>query len=137
MPSPIAEPFYRPTAPQLARIQCHRLCPQDTFALGIDLQRDLAAVDLEDRQIIIGPLGRNLPLRGLFDSAMIAVFPSKDRFQPPYVHSHSIPINEGFSNLCHLAATSEQEVPAVFQLVGRVLIAETALLQTGRTSLVA
>src|SRR6266850_2219852 len=51
----------RPATVELSRVMGNDLDAKDAFALGIDLQSQLAAVQLEDRQIIRRSLNRDFP----------------------------------------------------------------------------
>jgi len=60
-PHHLGELLQRATAVELARVMSNRLDAKDAFAFGIDLQSQLAAVQLEDRQIIRRSLDRDFP----------------------------------------------------------------------------
>lgn len=50
---------YRPTATQVSGVVRNNLGAQDAFAFGIDLQREVAKVHFEHRQVIRRFLDRN------------------------------------------------------------------------------
>src|ERR1700732_4305247 len=73
--------FQRATAVELPRIMGNRFDAKHAFAFGIDLEGQLAAVQLEDRQIIGRSLDRDFPFgRPLGSPAINRAMPvSEDR----------------------------------------------------------
>src|SRR4029077_9297884 len=69
-PHHLGELLQRATAVELARVMSNRLDAKDAFAFGIDLQSQLAAVQLEDRQIIRRSLDRDFPFGRSLGSAV-------------------------------------------------------------------
>ncbi|HUE00901.1 MAG TPA: hypothetical protein VMR62_15125 [Bryobacteraceae bacterium] len=57
----LGKPLQRTSAPEFLGIVDDHLDAKDAFAFGLDLQSQLAAVQLEDRQIIRRSLDRDFP----------------------------------------------------------------------------
>src|SRR3981189_216237 len=100
------------------------------FAFGIDLERQLATVQLEDRQIIRRSLDRDFPFgRPLGSPAINRAMPvSEDRLDGLQVQCSTAAINEGLKHLVHVPAHLEDQVSTVFDLIVGVLITEPAAL---------
>src|SRR5467141_4916816 len=107
------------------------------FAFGIDLERQPATVQLEDRQIIRRSLDRDFPFgRALGSPAINRAMPvSEDRLDGLQVQCSTAAINEGLKHLVHVPAHLEDQVSTVFDLIVRVLVTEPAallLVEVGR-----
>ena len=117
-----------PTA-QLFRVVDDYLDSQDAFAFAIHLDRQLPIMDLEDRQIIDRSLDHDL------DSGTLAVAPEKgamfgakeglDRFE---IQGSSGSINNPLKHLIQVLSTREEKVAAIFDLVDRIGVTESAFL---------
>src|SRR5437868_6305333 len=110
----------------------NRFDAKHAFAFAIDLQSQLATVQLEDRQIIGRSLDRDFPFgRALGPSATFrAVFRSEDRLDGFQVQWRTTAVDERSKHLVHLPAHLEDQVSAIFDLIVGVLITEpTALLR--------
>jgi hypothetical protein len=132
----------RAAAVQLLRIVCDALDAKHAFAFGIDLQSQLATVQLED-QIMHRSLDRDFPLGRWLISLAVSrtALVSKDRPDCPQIQRRTAAVNEGLKNLLHVPADFEDQVAAVLDLVVRVLVTKPAALllfqiqreaQTGR-----
>src|SRR6202047_4140467 len=108
----------------------NRFDPKHAFAFGIDLEGQLAAVQLEDRQIIGRSLDRDFPFgRPLGSPAINRAMPvSKDRLDGLQVQWSTAAVNEGLKHLVHVPAHLEDQVSTVFDLVVGILITEPAAL---------
>src|ERR1700751_3519210 len=100
-----------------------------TFAFAIDLERQPAAVQLEDRQIIGRsldghfPLGRSLGL-AIFRAASV----SQDRLDRLQVQWGAAAVDQRLKHLIEMPADLKDQVATVFDLIAGVLIAEPAAL---------
>src|SRR5690348_12653005 len=94
---------------------------EHAFAFGIDLQGQLATVQLEDRQIIGRSLGRDFPFgRSLGSSAINrAMSVSEDRLDSLQVQWRAAAVNERLKHLVHVPADLEDQVSTVFDLIQR------------------
>src|SRR6202043_783187 len=103
---------------------------EHAFAFGIDLERQLATVQLEDRQIIRRSLDRDFPFgRPLGSPAINRAMPvSEDRLDGLQVQWSTAAIDEGLKHLVHVPAHLENQVSTVFDLVVGILITEAAAL---------
>src|SRR5215467_14780040 len=104
---------------------------KNAFAFGIDLERQLAAAQLEDRQIIRRSLDRDLPFgRPLCSPAILrAPLISQDRLDGLQVQWGAAAVDQGLKYLVHVATDLEHQIATVFDLIIGVLVAEpTALL---------
>src|SRR5439155_25134711 len=109
----------------------NRFDAKHAFAFGIDLEGQLAAVQLEDRQIIGRSLDRDFPFgRPLGSPAIFRAMPvSKDGFDGLQVQWRTAAVNERLKHLVHVPAHLEDQISTVFDLTVGVLITEpTALL---------
>src|SRR5438045_7648428 len=108
----------------------NRLDAKDAFAFGVDLQGQLATVQLEDRQIIRRSLDRDFPFgRALGPPATFRAMPgSDDRLDGFEVQWRATAVNEGLKHLVHVPAHLEDQVSTVFDLIVGVLVAEPAAL---------
>src|ERR1700751_2794912 len=108
----------------------NRFDAKDAFAFGIDLEGQLAAVQLEDRQIIGRSLDRDFPFGRPPGSAAInrAMPVSKDRLDGLQVQWSTAAVNEGLKHLIHVPAHLEDQVSTVFDLIVGVLVTEPAAL---------
>ena len=117
-----------PTA-ELFRIVDDHLHAKHVFAFGINLQSQLAAAQLEDRQIIRRFLDRDFPFVGLLPLAIFGPVPVAqnrlDRFQ---VQQHAAAVDQRLKHLVHMPADLENQVAAVLHLIIRVLVMKPALL---------
>jgi hypothetical protein len=105
----------------------HCLDAKDTFAFAIDLEGQLAAVQLEDRQIIGRSLDSDFPLGRSLASAMPrAASVSQDRLDSLQVQWCAAAIDQGLKYLVEMPADLEDQVATVFDLIAGVLIAEPA-----------
>src|SRR5579863_5043553 len=113
---------------QFLRVVGHGLDAQHTFALGINLQGQLAAMQLEDRQIIGRSLDRDFPFgRLLFPFAVWgATLVSQNRLDRLQVQPHAAAVRQRLKNLVHVPADFEDQVAAVLDLVVRVLVMKPA-----------
>src|SRR6202045_2252977 len=87
----------------------NRLDPKDAFAFGIDLQRQLAAVQLEDRQIIRRSLDRDFPFgRPLGWAADFrTMLVSEDGFDGLQIERGPAAVDQRLEHLFHVPATSK------------------------------
>src|SRR5258707_6624981 len=91
--------------PQLSsRVMGNDLDAKDAFALGIDLQSQLAAVQLEDRQIIRRSLDRDFPFgRALCSPAIFrTMLVSDDGFDGLEIEWGTAAVDESLKRLFHL-----------------------------------
>src|SRR5438132_14386370 len=97
----------------------NRLDAKDAFAFGIDLQGQLAAVQLEDRQIIRRSLDRDFPFGRVFGSLAInrATCVSEDCLDGFQVQWGAAAVNEGLKHLVHLSSQLEDQVSTVSDLI--------------------
>jgi hypothetical protein len=100
------------------------LDPEDAFAFGINLQRHLAIVHFEEDEIIRRCLDHDSPSGGIAFAfvGMGPVLVAKDRLDPVQVQGRSRPVNQRLEDLLHAMAGMKQQVPAVLQLIGRILV---------------
>jgi hypothetical protein len=111
----------------------NHLDTKDAFAFGIDLERQLATVQLEDRQIIRRSLDRDLPFGrprcapAIFGTMLV----SEDGFDGFQVEWPTTAVDQGLKHLVHVAAHVEDQVSTVFDLIGGVLVTEAAALLLG------
>src|ERR1700750_1072164 len=108
----------------------NRFDAKHAFAFAIDLQSQLATVQLEDRQIIGRSLDRDFPFgRSLGSSAIFWAAPiSEDRLDGFQVQWRAAAVDERLKDLVHVSAHLEDEVSTEFDLIVRVLITEPAAL---------
>src|SRR5690242_13376604 len=108
----------------------NRFDAKHAFAFAIDLQGQLATVQLEDRQIIGRSLDRDFPFgRALGPPATFRAMPgSEDRLDGFEVQWRATAVNEGLKHLVHVPADLEDQVSTVFDLIVGVLITEPAAL---------
>src|SRR6202045_344143 len=106
----------------------NRLDPKDAFAFGIDLQRQLAAVQLEDRQIIRRSLDRDFPFgRPLGWAADFrTMLVSEDGFDGLQIERGPAAVDQRLEHLFHVPAHLKDQVSAVLDLIVGVLITEPA-----------
>src|SRR5438477_2001246 len=109
---------------------CNGLDAKHAFAFGIDLQSQLAAVQLEDRQIIRRSLNRDFPFgRALCSPAIFrTMLVSEDGFDGLEIEWGTAAVNEGLKHLVHVPAHLEDQVSTVFDLIVGVLVTEPAAL---------
>jgi len=102
---------------------------KDTFAFAIDLQGQLAAVQLEDRQILGRSLDAHFPLgRSLGSAISRAATVSQDRPDGLQVQGCAAAVDQGLKHLVEMPAHLEHQVATVFDLIAGILIAEPAAL---------
>ena len=108
----------------------NRFDAKDAFAFGIDLEGQLAAVQLEDRQIIRRSLNRDFPFgRALCSPAIFrTMLVSEDGFDGLEIEWGTAAVNEGLKHLVHVPAHLEDQVSTVFDLIVGVLVTEPAAL---------
>src|SRR3979490_1532328 len=108
----------------------NRLDAKEAFAFSIDLQSQLAAVQLEDRQIIRRSLDRDFPFgRPLGSPAINRAMPvSEDRLDGLQVQGGTAAVDQGLKHLVHVPAHLEDQVSTVFDLIIGILITEPAAL---------
>src|ERR1700759_5064065 len=108
----------------------NRFDAKHAFAFAIDLQSQLATVQLEDRQIIGRSLDREFPFdRSLGSSAIFRAMPvSEDRLDGFQVQWRAAAVDERLKDLVHVSAHLEDEVSTEFDLIVRVLITDPAAL---------
>src|SRR5262245_64530187 len=104
-----------------------RFDAKDAFAFGIDLQSQLAAVQLEDRQIIHRSLDRDFPF-GRTPAIFRAMLVTKDGLDGFQVERRAAAVDQGLKHLVHVRADLEDQVATVFDLVVGVLVTEGAAL---------
>src|SRR5439155_21149809 len=122
--------FQGATAVELPRIMGNRFDAKYAFAFGIDLEGQLAAVELEDRQIIGRSLDRDFLFGRPLGSPAIsrAMLVSKDRLDGLQVQWSTAAVNEGLKHLVHAPAHLEDQVSTVFDLIVGILVTEPAAL---------
>src|SRR6266478_4270018 len=100
------------------------------FTTDIDLEGQLATVQLEDRQIIRRSLDRDFPFgRPLGSPAINRAMPvSEDRLDGLQIQGSAAAISEGLKHLVHAHAHLEDQVSTVFDLIVGVLVTEPAAL---------
>src|SRR4029077_11697273 len=120
----------RPAAVELSRVMGNNLDAKDAFALGIDLQSQLAAVQLEDRQTIRRSLNRDFPFgRALCSPAIFrTMLVSEDGFDGLEIEWGPAAVDERLKHLFHVPAHLKDQVATVFDLIVGVLIMEPATL---------
>jgi hypothetical protein len=116
---------------ELSNILSYSLNAKYALAFGIDLQRQLAAVQLEDCQIIRRSLDRDFPF-GRPHVAWAVFWPalvSKDRLYHRQVQRRSAAIDQGLEDLLHASANHKDQISAILHLViGKVIPKPAALL---------
>src|SRR5262245_18818123 len=127
----LGEAIQQASAVELSNIVSNSLDAKYAFAFGVDLQSQLAAVQLEDRQIIRRSLDRDFPLRrphvswAVFRPALV----SEDRLDGLQVQRRTAAIDQGLEHLLHAPANCENQIAAVLHLiVGEVVTKAAALL---------
>src|ERR1700730_14296038 len=100
------------------------------FAFGIDLQSQLAAVQLEDRQIIRRSLNRDFPFgRALCSPAIFqTMLGSEDGFGGLEIEWGTAAVGQAVIRVLHRPAPLKDQVATVFDLIVEVLIMEPAAL---------
>jgi hypothetical protein len=108
----------------------HSLDAKYPFAFGIDLQRQLAAVQPEDRQIVRRFLDRHFPLsRFSFSGALPRPAPiTENRLDRVPIQRRPAAVDERLQDLIHPTAQLQQQIPAVLDLVVGILIPKPTLL---------
>src|SRR2546427_6813916 len=108
----------------------NRFDAKHAFAFGIDLDGQLAAVQLEDRQIIRRSLDRDFPFGRPLGSPAInrTMLVSEDRLDGLEIEGSTAAVDESLKHLVHLPAYREDQISAVFDLIVRVLVTEPAAL---------
>src|SRR5438132_9070619 len=115
----LGELLQRATAVELARVMSNRLDAKDAFAFGIDLQSQLAAVQLEDRQIIRRSLDRDFPfgrpLGSVVDFRTMLV--SHDGLDGLRIERGPAAVDQRLKHLFHVPAHLKDQVSAVLDLI--------------------
>src|SRR5215472_1999946 len=102
---------------------------KDAFAFAIDLEGQLAAVRLEDRQIIGRSLDGHFALgRALGSATSWPMSGSKDCLDGLQVEWCAAAVDQGLKHLVEVPAHVEDEVATVFGLIAGILIAKAAAL---------
>jgi len=120
----------RAPAVEFLGVMGNRLDAKDAFAFGIDLERQLTGVQLEDCQIIRGSLDRDFPL-GRSPCALAIFWPalvSENGFDGLQIHWSAAAVDQGLKDLIHVPADFEDQVSTVFDLIVGILVAEPAAL---------
>src|SRR6266498_904319 len=117
-----------PDTTQILGVRDDHLDAEHAFAFAIDLQNQLAIVNLEDRQVIGRSLDHDSPAGSILytSSAMGPVTIAEDGFDPIQIERNSAPVDERLEDLLHLPAGFKPQVAAVLDLVGRELVVKTA-----------
>src|ERR1700739_4205399 len=91
-------------AVELPRIMSNGFDAKDAFAFGVDLERQLATAQLEDRQIIRRSLDRDFPFgRPLYSPAIFWAMPiSEDRLDGLQVQWGAAAVDQGLKHLVHV-----------------------------------
>src|SRR5215470_8573826 len=118
----------RTTTVELLRVMGNGFDAKDAFAFGIDLERQLATAQLEDRQIIRRSLDRDFPFgRPLCSPAISrATAISQDRLDSLQVQWGTAAVDQRLKDLVHVATDVEHQVATVFDLIVGILVAEPA-----------
>src|SRR6266478_1503466 len=118
-PHHLGELLQRATAVELARVMSNRLDAKDAFAFSIDLQSQLAAVQLEDRQIIRRSLDRDFPFGRPLGSAVDfrTMLVSEDGFDGLEIEWGTAAVDERLKHLFHVPAHLKDQVSAVLDLI--------------------
>src|SRR6266436_2465877 len=106
--------------PQLSsRVMSNRLDAKDAFAFGIDLQSQLAAVQLEDRQIIRRSLDRDFPFGRPLGSAVDfrTMLASHDGLDGLQIERGPAAVDQRLKHLFHVPAHLKDQVSAVLDLI--------------------
>jgi len=106
----------------------NRFDAKHAFGFGINLQGQLAAVQLEDRQIIRRFLDRDFPFgRPPGASAIFRPVPiPEDGLDRLQIQWRPTAVDEGLKHLIHVGADGEDQVSTVFDLIVGVLVAKPA-----------
>src|SRR5271166_5116420 len=126
----LGEAIQQAPAVELANIMSNSLNAKYALAFGIDLQRQLAAMQLEDCQIIRRSLDRDFPFGrphvawAVFRPALV----SKDRLYHRQVQGRSAAIDQGLEDLLHASADHKDQISAILHLVIRKVIPKSAAL---------
>ena len=99
------------SAAQFPGVVGHGFDAKYTFAFGIDLQSQPAAVQLEDRQIIHRSLDRYFPLGPFVLTLPIfgPVLVADDGLDGLYVQQHAAAVNQGLKHLLHVPTDFKQQ----------------------------
>src|SRR5262249_11371144 len=108
----------------------NRLDAKYTFAFAIDLEGQLAAVQLEDCQIIGSSLDRDFPFRRSLGASAInrAVLISKNCFDGLQIETHAAAVDERLKDLSYVSTDRKDQVSTVFDLVIGILATQPASL---------
>src|SRR3954452_4954864 len=116
--------------PQLsfARVMGDGLEAKHAFAFGIDLQSQLAAVQLEDRQIIRRSLDRDFPFGRPLGSAVDfwTMRASDDGLDGLQIERGPAAVYQRLKHLFHVPALLKDLVSAVLDLIALILITKPA-----------
>ena len=115
-------------APQLSRVMHDRLRAEHVFALGINLEGQVAAMDFEQRQVIHRFLDHDTPFRSslLVGSGLQPATASENGFDPWHIPGSAGSVPQRLEGLLPLAPHWKQEIAAVLEWVDRILVAEAA-----------
>ena len=115
---------------QFCGVVCHGLDVEHAFAFDIDLPCQLAAVQLEDGQILRRSLDHHLPSsRSTLPLPVLGtMLVAQDGLDGFPVQRRAAAIHQSLESLLHLPADFEQQVPTILDLEVRVLVSESALL---------
>src|ERR1700756_1671748 len=102
-----------------------RFDAKDAFAFGINLQSQLAAMQLEDRQIIHRSLDRDFPF-GRTPAIFWAVPVTQDGLDGFQVERRAAAVDQRLKHLVHVRADLEDQVATVFDLIVGVLVTKPA-----------
>jgi hypothetical protein len=113
---------------ELSDIMSNSLDAKYAFAFGVDLQSQLAAMQLEDRQIIRRSLDRDFPCGRPHVSWAVfrPAFVSQDRLYGLQVQLSTAAINQGLEDLVHASANHEDQISAVLHLIVGEVVAKPA-----------
>ena len=97
----------------------NRLDAKDAFAFSIDLQSQLAAVQLEDRQIIRRSLDRDFPFGRPLGSAVDfrTMLVSDDGLDGLQIERGPAAVDQRLKHLFHVPAHLKDQVSAVLDLI--------------------
>ena len=109
-------------------VVCDRLDSKYAFAFAINLDCEFSEMHFENRQVIVRSLDHEFEA-GPF-AACVAVggtfLVAENSFERPYVERGAGAVDHAVEDLVHRASTREEKVAAIFSLVDRVAVVETA-----------
>jgi hypothetical protein len=109
---------------EVFHVVCHDFHPQHPIAFVIDLEGQFSKMEFEHRQIISRSFDHFFQpaTRSPLFMVMRAILPAKDGLESFHVQRPVRPVQQLLIHLIERGSTIEQQVPAVFQLVKRILI---------------